>query len=306
MRKAFFEKLDELMLKNRNVFMITADLGGAFFKGFKEKHPRNFINAGIAEENMVGIASGLAMADKIVYCYSISPFLTLRALENIRLNIAYPNFKVRILGAGGGLSYGLEGFSHHGVEDISVMKSLPNMAVVCPSDRVQAKEIAKMSINYPGPLYIRFGQDNPSGLYLKNKKFKIGRAEFLTKERKIVLAANGSMVEQAKLALAQLAKEKIFPALIDFWTVKPLDKKAVAKILKSKFIFSIEEHSKTGGFGDSLAVELLLSGYKGVFLKIALPSRPIMAVGKREYLLKKNNLDYNGIAKTIKEKLLKR
>ncbi len=299
MRKAFFEKLDDLMLKNRNIFVITADLGGAFFKGFEERHSKNFINAGIAEENMVGLASGLAMAGKIVYCYSIAPFLVMRALENIRLNVAYPGFKVRILGAGGGLSYGLEGFSHHGVEDIAAMKALPNMAVVCLSDRRQAEEMAKISIKYPGPIYFRFGQDNPEPLYLKNKTFKIGRAEVLASGGKVALAATGSMVYSAKMAIAELKQKNLFPALVDFHTIKPLDKKAVKDLLKYQFVFSIEEHHLAGGFGETLASELLISGYKGNFKPIALPSIPIMTVGRRDWLLEKYGLSKNKIIKTI-------
>ena len=175
MRQIFFQKLEEYAKKDKNMFLLVGDLGIKFFENFRKIDPGRAINVGVAEANMIGVAAGLSMSGKNVYCYSIIPFLTMRAFEQIRVDICYNNLSVKLLGAGGGLAYGAEGITHHAIEDIAIMRSLPNMTVVCPGDAKEAEMLAKESVNYPGPLYVRFGRDFDPHVHKGEINFKIGK-----------------------------------------------------------------------------------------------------------------------------------
>ena len=305
MRATFVKTLEKLADKNKDIFLLTADLG-KFFNDFKERYPDRFINVGVAEENMIGIATGLALFGKNVYCYSITPFLLLRPLEHIRVNICFENLNVKFLGAGGGLVYAKEGFTHQAIEDIAVMRALPNMTVVCPADLLEAEALAKESVNYKGPLYIRFGKDNSPPIHQTIPKIEIGKGIVLNRGKDIAIIATGSMVYNAKLVTGELIKHGIRPTLIDMHTIKPLDKDLIGKCARSnKLIFTIEEHSEINGLGTAVAEVLLKSGYRGLFEKIALPDKYISDVGSWEYLLKKYKLDAKGILNHILNKVEK-
>jgi transketolase len=164
MRDGFIEKLEKIAVLHDDLFLLTADLGFRLFDGFQANHPGRFIDVGIAESNMAGIAAGLALSGRKVYCYSIIPFLVMRGYEQIRVDIAFHNLNVRLVGVGGGFTYGLEGFTHFALEDLALMRALPNMTVVIPSDRAQAEALAEASYEHEGPMYIRLGRtDNTIG-----------------------------------------------------------------------------------------------------------------------------------------------
>lgn len=299
MRIAFVKTLEKLAEKNKSIFLLTADLG-KFFNSFKEKFPERFINCGVAEENMVGLAAGLALSGKNVYCYSIIPFLTMRAFEKIRLDLCLHNLNVKLLGAGGGLLYGLEGVTHQSIEDIAIMRALPNMTVVAPGDLSEAKAIAKESINFKGPLYIRFGKDNPSRIHSSLKNFKIGKGIILKKGEKIALLAAGTLLYQAKMVSENLAKKGMKITLVSMPTIKPIDKALLKSLAKdNKIIFTLEDHSEIGGLGSAVGEELLKLNFKGKFRKIALPDGFSKYVGRTDYLYKCYGLDSEFVTKLI-------
>lgn len=298
MRATFTKILEELAQKDSNILLLTADLG-RFFKSFQEKLSKQFINCGVAEENMIGIASGLALSGKKIYCYSIIPFLIIRTLESIRINICYNNLNVKLMGAGGGLVYGTEGVTHQAIEDIAIMRALPNMTIVAPGDLLEIEAIARDSVNYPGPLYIRFGRDNPPKIHQNPPNLKIGQGIVLKEGEKIALISAGTLLFEAKKAAEKLAEKGIKITLVTMPTIKPIDKELLLNITKDhQVIFTLEDHSEIGGLGS--AISEALPGFTSL-RKIALPDEYSKYIGKSDYLYKCYGLD----SESVVEKILK-
>ena len=300
MRKIFFQKLEEFAKQDKDIFLLVADLGIKFFDNFKRIDPQRFINAGVAETNMVGVAAGLAMSGKKSYCYSIIPFLAMRAFEQIRVDVCYNNLPVKLLGAGGGLAYGSEGITHHSLEDIALMRSLPNMTVVAPGDAKEAEFLARESLNHPGPLYIRFGRDFDPLVHKGEIDFKIGKGIVAKEGKKICLITTGSMLHTAASVLEILKKENLDPSLISMHTVKPLDVDLLEKCAKEhEFIFTLEDHNVIGGLGSAVAEVLAESGYQGKFKIFGIKDKYCLVSGTADFLLKSQGLDAENIAKSI-------
>ncbi len=303
MRKIFFKTLEEFAKKDKNIFLLVADLGIKFFESFKEVDDKRALNVGVAEANMVGVAAGLSMSGKNVYCYSITPFLTMRALEQIKVDIAFNNLNVKILGAGGGLVYGAEGITHHSIEDIAIMRSLPNMTIVCPGDAKEAELLAKESITYPGPLYIRFGRDFDPLVHKGEIDFKIGKGIIVNEGKDICIITAGTMLQGAVETIELLKKEGLSPALISMHTVKPLDRDLIDKCAKDyNYIFTIEDHNIIGGLGSAVSEVLSENSYKGKFKRIGINDKYCSVAGKTDYLMEINKLDPENLSKTILKK----
>ena len=300
MRNIFVKIITESAKTNRDVFLLTGDLGFKLFDEFKENCPQRFLNMGVAEANMIGVAAGLSLSGKNVYCYSIAPFTIMRPFEQVRVDICFQNLNVKLLGGGTGLSYGLEGMTHHTIEDFAIMNALPNMTVVAPGDIEEAKAIAKESIKYPGPIYIRLPKQSNKSIYKNNPKIKIGKGEIIKHGKDVCLVATGSMLYTSKMVLDELEKQGIKATLISMHTIKPIDKNLIKKISKEyKAIFTIEEHSLIGGLGSCVAELLFEYKYRGLFKKSALPDTYSCYVGNLDYLYKKYKLDCIGILKQI-------
>jgi transketolase len=299
MRPSFFEALGKLYQKKRDIFVLTADLGYRLFDNFKTKCEDRFYNVGVAEANMIGIASGLALSGKNVYCYSIIPFLIMRAFEQIRIDIAYHNLNVKLVGVGGGFTYGLEGFTHFGLEDFALMRTLPNVAVVVPADPFEAKCLAKISYEYEGPMYIRLGKTGETAIHKRTPDFQIGKSIVLTQGKDIALFAIGSMVSVSKEVAVLLKKRGINPTLINMHTIKPLDKATINQIASThNAIFSLEEHYIDGGLGTAIAEVLSESKYCGLFKRFGI-DRLNKHIGNCDYLRRKYGLSPDEISKNI-------
>src|SRR4030042_4391500 len=301
MRKIFFETIENIVKEEKNVFLLTGDLGIKFFQNFKAIDPERFINVGVAEPNMIGLAAGLALSGKNVYCYSIIPFLTMRTFEQIRINLCYNKLNVKLLGAGGGLVYGVEGVTHHAIEDIAIMRSLPNMTIVAPGDSKEAAALAKESVLHQGPLYIRFGRDSDPIIHEKDFDFKIGKGVILRAGKDVCLIATGTMLSIAKDVADLLVKKNINAALISMHTIKPLDEELTRECAeKYRFIFPLEEHHILGGLGGAVAEILAEGGYSGKFRRIGIHDRyAFPEVGSPTYLLEKLKLDPQSITLQI-------
>lgn len=202
MRKTFFATLQELYKKHHDIYVLTGDLGYKLFDGIRSVCPDRFYNMGIAEANMVGVASGMALCGNTVYCYSIIPFLVMRAYEQIRLDVDYHNLNVKLVGVGAGFGYGMEGITHFALEDISLMASLQNMTVVSPADQFEASCLADISYEHQGPMYIRIGKTGAPLIHQKTPKFKLGKSMFLSEGKKVAIFATGDMVFPVKRLLA--------------------------------------------------------------------------------------------------------
>jgi transketolase len=234
---------------------------------------------------MIGIAAGLALSGKQVYCYSIVPFLIMRAFEQIRIDVAYHNVNVKLIGVGGGISYGMEGYTHFGIEDFVLMRSLPNMTVVAPADPMEAKQIAKISCEYKGPMYIRLGKNGEKPIYKSIPNVQLGKAITIHDGKDIAIFAIGHMVHVGMFVVDLLNKRGIHPTLVNMHTLKPLDVEAVLKIAGThSTIFSLEEHIINGGLGSAVAEVLSESAYSGFFKRVAIPEIVKGAIGHADYL----------------------
>ena len=283
--------LEKLAVTDSNIWLLTADLGFRLFDRFRSTQPDRFVNVGVAEANMIGIAAGLTLSGRNVYCYSIIPFLTMRCLEQIRVDLCYQNLDVKLLGAGGGLAYGFEGMTHHAVEDVSIMRSLPNMTVVVPGDSLEIEAIMNESATHRGPLYIRLGTDGSPQVHQTRPELKIGKGIVLNEGGDIGIIANGTMLHTAKIVSETLVSRGMAVTLISMPTVKPLDRGLVAECARGcRAIFTIEEHSIIGGLGSAVAEVLAEMGYRGLFRRIAIPDAYGSDIGTAEYLREKCGL----------------
>ena len=290
MRNSFFRALEEHA--QPNTIFITGDLGFGVIDNFKKKFPTQFINAGVAEQNMVGLAAGLALAGKKVFAYSIANFNTLRPLEQIRSDIAYHELNVTIVSVGGGLAYGALGISHHATEDIAILRTIPNMKVFAPGDTVEAYHITKKIINENlGPVYLRLGRAGEATIHTEEsiKKFKIGKGLPLieSSSKEVAFLSTGGMLETAMNVSARLKEKGIESSVYSFHTVKPMDIDLVRKIFREyKYVASMEEHSCIGGFSSAILETLV--GIANVklenFLPFSLPSEFTSKVGDQNYL----------------------
>ncbi|HNZ42462.1 MAG TPA: transketolase C-terminal domain-containing protein [Bacteroidales bacterium] len=306
MRTAFFQALED-HAQPQTVF-ITGDLGFGVINGFLKKHPEKFINAGVAEQNLIGLSAGMALAGKKVFAYSIANFNTLRPLEQIRNDVAYHKLNVTVVSVGGGLAYGSLGISHHATEDLAILRSIPNMTVFAPGDTKEAYELTKRIICEDlGPVYLRLGRAGEATLHTDEsvKKLVIGKAFPLieTSNRKLAILSTGGMLETAVKVCEQLKQQNIQSSVFSYHTIKPFDIETTRRIFKEyELVVSLEEHSIIGGF--SAAILESLVGSKGItldnYLPFALPTTFTSKVGDQNYL---RNL-YNISPEKILEKIL--
>jgi len=305
MRNVFIETLYELCKSDKNIFLLTGDLGFKVFDKFRKRYPNRFLNIGIAETNMIGVAAGLALSGKKVYCYSMIPFLIMRCLEHIRIDICYHNLDVKLVGVGGGLAYGMEGVTHHAREDIAMMRAIPNMTVIAPGDPREVSACIKASAYFKGPMFIRLGKTGEPSVYSSEPQFKIGKGvTILNKGKDICLLTTGTMLYKAKIISEFLLKKGIGVTLIHLPTIKPLDEILIKKCAKKyNLIFSIEEHSIIGGLGSAVSEILSENHYKGLFKRIGLPDKFNCYVGTTEYLHERYGLIPEKMANTIKNYL---
>ena len=288
MRDAFVKTIVEIAKKNKNVELVTGDLGFGVLKPFWEQCPNQFTNAGIAEQNMTGLAAGMALSGKIVFTYSIGNFPTLRCLEQIRNDCAYHNANVKIVCVGGGFSYGSLGMSHQATEDIAIMRALPNVAVFAPGDLVEAEEITKAIVNYPGTCYLRLGRGGEKRIHDKIENFEIGKALKIKDGKDIAIFSTGAIFDEVIEAYDELVKNGISPIVYTFPTIKPIDKETIINIAKQcNFIFTVEEHNVVGGFGSAVSeVVAELGNSKAIVEVIGLHDLYSSKVGNQKFLRK--------------------
>lgn len=253
-RAGFVEALMELAEKNHDIIAITPDLMGPMgLTPFAQRFPDQFFNIGIAEQNGVGFAAGLAQEGKIPFVVTFSTFTTGRAYEQIRVDVAYMNTNVKIVGMAAGLTGGLTGSTHMGIEELSSMRALPNMTVVAPADANSTSAAVTAIVDYEGPVYLRLGRPAEPIIYPKETEFVIGKASKLRQGDDVALIGVGPSVYQCLVAADNLAKQDIRCRVIDMSTVKPLDEEAIiACARETKGIVTVEEHSVLGGLGGAV------------------------------------------------------
>lgn len=254
-RQAYGEILVELGAQNENIIVMDADLSGSTMtKFFAKAYPNRFFNVGVAEQNMCGLAAGLAVSGKTVFASSFAMFAAGRAFEVIRNSIAYPHLNVKICASHAGVTVGEDGGSHQCIEDIALMRTIPGMVVVNPSDAVSAKKLLKQVAEKSGPAYVRLGRAAVPVLYNEDAPVEIGKAVTLREGKDYTIIATGIMVYEALTAADTLAEQGIDVRVLDMHTIKPIDEDAVIKAAKeTKGIITAEEHSIIGGLGSAVA-----------------------------------------------------
>jgi len=304
-RSGFGAGLTELGRTNPNVVALCADLTGSLkMNEFKDENPDRFFQVGIAEANMIGLAAGLTIGGKIPFTGTFAVFSTGRVYDQIRQSVAYSNKNVKICASHAGLTLGEDGATHQILEDIGMMKMLPNMTVICPCDYNQTKAATIAIAEYEGPVYLRFGRPKVPNFTPENQKFEIGKADLINEGKDVTIIATGHLVWKAVEAGRILLEKGINPEIINIHTIKPLDKKAVLdSVRKTKCVVTAEEHMMNGGLGDSIAQ--LLGAEMPTPIEMVAVNDKFGQSGKGEELLTKYHINTPDIVKAV-EKVIAR
>tara|TARA_B100002019_G_scaffold240306_1_gene215959 strand:+ start:13952 stop:14869 length:918 start_codon:yes stop_codon:yes gene_type:complete len=300
MRDHFIRSLHELCIKDPRIVLITGDLGFGVFDKFKAERPHQFINAGVSEQNMTMLATGMALEGCIPFTYSIGNFPTLRCLEMIRNDAAYHNANVKIVSIGAGFSYGSLGISHHATEDLTIMRSLPDVNVLSPSGLWEAVEATKVAASSNGTFYLRldksFGQDEP----INGEQFELGMLRSL-RDGDIPVIVTGGILKEVQDAAVLLSSKGIEINILSAHTLKPLNISSLIHFVKGKkALVTVEEHTVSGGLGGLVAENLSDHGLMpSKFLRIGLNDIFSSIVGTQEFLRKSYNMDSLSIARRI-------
>jgi transketolase len=301
-RDAYGEALKELGKINKDIVVLDADLSKSTKTAvFGKEYPERFINVGIAEQNLIGTAAGLATTGKIPFASSFAMFATGRAFEIIRNSVAYPKLNVKIAATHAGLTVGEDGASHQALEDLSVMRTIPNMIVLNPADGVEAKAAVIKAAEYKGPVYIRLGRSKVPTIFEEaNYKFEIGKGVLLKDGKDVTIVATGIMVSLALEAAEMLQKDGVDARVINIHTIKPIDKELIIKAAKETgAIITAEEHNIIGGLGSAVA-EVLVENYPAVMERVGVRDT-FGESGDGDELLRKYGLTSEKIAEAAKK-----
>ena len=283
MRTIFNKVLLELAEKDPRIHMVLADIGYGEIEGFAKKFPERYYNCGVMEQNMTGVACGIAMEGNIAVTYSIANFPTLRCLEQIRNDVCYHNANVKIVNIGGGVSYGALGVSHHSTEDIAILRALPNMVVVVPCDLQEAEAATRAVFQYEGPVFYRCGYKNEKDIHHRPFQFELGKAITVEDGDDATIIFCGPIGYEAQKAVFAAREKGINVRLISLHTIKPIDREAIIKAAKETGrIITVEEHNLSGGMGSAVAEVLADEGCLNVRMK--LPDINVHQVGSQQWL----------------------
>ena len=303
-RQAVCEVLMEQAKEDKNIVVLCSDSrGSASLAPFAKEFPEQFVEIGIAEQNLVSIGAGLAKCGKKVFAASPASFVSTRSYEQAKVDCAYSNTNVTLIGISGGVSYGALGMSHHSAQDIAAMSAIPNMRVYLPSDRFQTACLIRELLKDEKPAYIRVGRNPVEDIYTEdNCPFTMDKATAVTEGEDVLIVACGEMVRPAVSAAALLKEQGIHAAVLDMYCVKPLDKEGILKAAeKVKAVVTVEEHAPFGGLGSMVSQVVGASCPKKV-INLALPDTPVIT-GTSKEVFDYYGLNAEGIAKTAKEAL---
>ena len=307
MRNTFAQVITELAKEDEKIVLLSGDIGNRMFDNFKKVANKRFLNCGIAEANMMSVASGLALTGMKPFIYTIAPFTTSRCLEQIKIGAAYHDAHITIIGTGSGLSYGELGPTHHSLEDMSIIGSIPNMRVLAPCDSIELKNQLKEIIKLKGPSYIRIGKKGEPNLLSDNKISKIGKAEIIKDGRDFLIIGVGPILEEALKANEFLEKyHQISLCIASLGGINPLDFKFLEEMTKInfKYWFTLEEHGLKGGLGSEINNWLVRTKTfnKIKIENICTPNTFIHELGNQSFLREKLNINSKGIVERILKK----
>ncbi|MBO6179400.1 MAG: transketolase [Selenomonadaceae bacterium] len=299
-RAVFGMVLTELAKERDDFFVLTGDLcQSSGLARFAQDYPQRLINMGIAEQNMIGVAGGMAKDGTTVFATSFSPFVTMRACEQVRMNMGYMQLNIKTVGLGAGLIMSQLGNSHYGIEDVAIMRCIPGITVVSPADCAEIVKSVEAVLDYKGPVYIRLtgGTGNPT-VYADDYEFSIGKANILREGKDIAIISSGTMVYQSLKAAEMLMDSGIDSAVVNMHTIKPIDKCCIDSLVDHKLIVTVEEHSVIGGLGSAVAEYLAAKPKKPLQIIIGIEDM-FPKAGSYDYLLKQCGLTGEQIANRI-------
>ena len=304
MRTAFIEELCTLAEMDERIWLVCGDLGYSVLEAFADRFPNRYLNAGVAEQNMTGIAAGLALTGKTVFTYSIANFPVMRCLEQIRNDVCYHNLNVKIVSVGGGFAYGSHGYTHHGVEDLAVMSAMPNMTVAAPGDPHEARAITRLACQMQGPMYLRLGKAGEPVLHQHPLKISVGESIQMRAGSDLTIISTGGMLASVLAAADELQAtgKSIRVASMPF--LVPIDEKAIhAATTETKAILTVEEHGY-GGLGTQVAEIIARFGKAISLTSLRLGRTPIKVAGTQEQLRSQQGLSVADIVQSAEQTLL--
>ena len=305
--RAFYgQALSDIAAANPNVMAVSADLGrSSGLDRFSKEYPEQFLNSGIAEQNMVGVSAGLARMGFDVFASTFAPFASMRASEQVRMNMGYMHEPVKLVALGSGLAMGFLGNSHYGLEDLAVMRAIPGLTVISPADCAEVYKTLEACIGFEHPVYIRLtGAVSCPVVYNEDYDFEIGKAVWLREAQKVTIISAGTTVGHCMKAAAALEEDGINVGLLNMHTVKPLDREAISDAVEiSDTIFVVDEHTRVGGLGSAITDHIVEHHGIGVRLFCHGIDDRYVETGNYPFLLQKNGLDAAGIEAFIRTKL---
>jgi transketolase len=304
MRGAFIRTLTRLAKNDQRIFLLTGDLGYMALEPFAEEFPERFINVGVAEQNMVGAATGLAEAGLIPFCYSIVTFASLRPYEFIRNGPILHQFPVRIIGVGGGVEYGHNGATHYGLEDVAVMRAQPGITLVAPADHTQTVTALEKTYDLPGPIYYRLGKDDRITVPGLDGLFELGRCQTIREGKDLLILAMGSIAYEAATAIDALKKDGINCSLAIVASLNPAPTADLVDLL-SRFrrVMTVEAHYENGGLGSLVSETVAEFDLRCKLTRCAIKSTPDGLTGSQQYLYEKHGLSAQRLAAQARDLL---
>ncbi|MBP6917385.1 MAG: hypothetical protein KBB94_00520 [Legionellaceae bacterium] len=304
MRNTFAKEVTNLAKTDKRVVLLSGDIGNKLFDEFKEVDAQRFYNCGVAEANMMGVAAGMALSGLRPIVYTITPFTTTRCFEQIRVDVCYHQAPVIIVGTGAGLSYAELGPTHHSLEDLAILRTLPGMIVLAPCDAKELQCALRAALQQDQPVYIRIGKKGEPVIHPNLERLEFGKALPVTKGSDIALLSTGTLMPEV-LKAAELLKEKgISAEVMSFHTIKPLDTAYLTQAVQSfKLLVSIEEHGVIGGLGSAIAEWLATQPISKPFLSLGTPDEFMHEIGSQEYAREKYGLVGEKIVASILQRL---
>lgn len=306
MRLAFVDEVTKIAQNDPDAMLLTGDLGYSVFEDFQKKMPEQFLNVGVAEQNLIGVAAGLALAGKKVFVYSISTFATMRPYEQIRVDVCYQNLPIFIIGGGSSFSYSTFGCTHMPLEDLGAMRLLPNMAVMCPGDAHEVRALVRDTYKRGGPAYIRIAKRGEPLVHESIDLISLGQASVVREGQDAAILVCGRQLPFACAASDRLKEMGIHCGVISMPTLKPLDEDAIRRAAKTKVILTVEEHFLKGGLFTAVAEFLILNYIKTPCIPLAIPDEFPKGVGSQEYFLERYGITTDNMVKQILEALEKK
>ncbi len=303
MRNAFADAITRLAETDPRIVVLSGDIGNRLFDGFKQRFPERFFNCGVAEANMTGVAAGMAMCGLRPFTYTITPFATTRAMEQIRVDVCYHRVPVTIVGTGSGLSYASLGPTHHSCEDLAMLRALPEMTVLCPADAAEVRQAVAAVLAIDGPAYLRLGKKGEPAVHQEPPRFSIGKAILLRPGRDVCILGTGNMVAVAIDAAGILQAADVSAAVFSMHTVKPLETAMLADVFQRfPLVAVVEEHSRLGGLGGSIAEWLATQRPPaGRLLSFGTPDAFLGELGSQQLARQRCGLTAEAIARQVLE-----